>query len=301
MFRIPFLNNAFTGKNDWWRYLVTIILTWGASSLIASFIIGFILIILLLPNMGALDLVDLNLIIFEPLFIILVALITFALAFLILYLCLKFIHQKKFISIINIKSKLRWKRIGIGALAWLGIILFFDVIFFLIDPDSFQISFDPQLFWIFALLSLITFPIQATFEEVFFRGYLIQGLALKIKKPLNILLLSSFIFAFLHWWNVDPLALSISITVSAFIIGLMLGIITLADDGIELAIGMHVINNLYVTIFHSSPQTGLGELPSLITSPLDPYRSPLIILLASIAFIFILFRNRKEKIRQLFK
>ncbi|QUH23185.1 CPBP family intramembrane metalloprotease [Methanobacterium alkalithermotolerans] len=300
MSEIPFLDNGKTGKNKWWTYFSTIILTWGASSFLAGLIAGFIILIILFSSSQTLNLANMNLILESPLFLIFLALISFGLAFIFMYISIKFIHHRTFQSLINVKNRTDWKKIGIGAGAWLLIIILLDFISFLIDPSSFQISFDPSRFWILALLSLVAFPIQASFEEIFFRGYLMQGLALKLKKPVNVLLISSIIFAAMHWLNGETILLSASITLSTFIVGLVLGIITLADNGIEMAIGVHIINNLYVSVIHSSPQGGLGELPSLITTPINPYASPLILIAASILLLVILFRNRKEDLMAVF-
>jgi membrane protease YdiL (CAAX protease family) len=213
----------------------------------------------------------------------------------------RFIHEKNFISIINTGNKVRWKKIGIGALAWLGIIVILDFISYLIDPTSFKISFNPQGFWLLALLALIAFPIQASFEEVFFRGYLMQGFSLVLKRPWVVLLAASIFFSLLHWWNGGTVIMSLSIVMGTFIIGLMLGILTMADNGIELAVGVHIINNLYVSVIHSSPEGGLGNLPSLMVSPSDPYLSPLILALAAVILIWVLFRNRREDVLRIFK
>ncbi|HSO25911.1 MAG TPA: type II CAAX endopeptidase family protein, partial [Methanobacteriaceae archaeon] len=292
---IPFLNNAKQGNNSIWRYLITIIISLFVASLVAgAFLAIFIVIWVLLFKQGLNVEFFLNQLLKDPLFLIVMVGLSFSISYLFLYLCVRFIHKKTFISIINTGNKVRWKKIGIGALAWLGIIVILDIISYLIDPGSFKISLNPQGFWILALLALIAFPIQASFEEVFFRGYLMQGISLIFERPWVVLLVTSLFFALLHWWNGGTVVMSLSIVMGTFIIGLMLGILTMADNGIELAIGVHIINNIYVSVIHSSPDGGLGNLPSLVVSPSDPYLSPVILALAAVILIGVLFRNRRE-------
>lgn len=299
---IPFLNNAKQGNNSIWRYLITIILSFIVASFVAgAFLAIFIVIWVLLFKQGLNVEFFLNQLLKDPLFLIVMVGLSFSISYLFLFLCVRFIHKKTFISIINTGNKVRWKKIGIGALAWLAIIVILDIISYLIDQTSFKVSLNPQSFWILALLALIAFPIQASFEEVFFRGYLMQGISLIFERPWVVLMVTSLCFSLLHWFNGGNIVMSISIVLGTFIIGLMLGILTMADNGIELAIGVHIINNLYVSVIHSSPDGGLGNLPSLVVSPSDPYLSPVILALAAVILIGVLFRNRREDVLRIFK
>ncbi|PKL66812.1 MAG: CPBP family intramembrane metalloprotease [Methanobacteriales archaeon HGW-Methanobacteriales-1] len=303
---IPFLNNAKSGKNSIWRYLITMFLSLFVASLVAGVLLGALIVIWAIFNQTALhqnfDMGIIYQLLQNPIFLIFLVGLSFSLSFFFLGLSLKVLHKKKFISVINTGNKVRWSRIGKGAIYWFVILAALDLISYIIDPGSFKISFNLQNnFWILALLALIAFPIQASFEEVFFRGYLMQGISLVFKKPWVVLLVTSLIFSLLHWWNGSTIVLSLSIVSGTFIIGLMLGIIALADNGIEMAIGVHIINNIYVSVIHSSPDGGLGNLPSLVVSPSDPYAAPLFLILAAVVLIYLLFRNRKEDVLRIFK
>jgi hypothetical protein len=303
---IPFLNNAKSGKNSIWRYLITIVLCLGVASLVAGALLGVLIVAWVLFNQAVLhqnfDTAIIYQLLANPIFLIFLVGLSFSMSFFFLGLSLKVLHKKKFISVINTGNKVRWSRIGKGAIYWLLILAVLDLISYLIDPGSFKISFNPQNnFWILALLALIAFPIQASFEEVFFRGYLMQGISLVFRKPWIVLLVTSLIFSLLHWWNGSTIILSLSIVSGTFIIGLMLGIIAMANNGIEMAIGIHIINNIYVSVIHSSPDGGLGNLPSLVVSPSDPYTAPLFLTLAAVVLIYLLFRNRKEDVLRIFK
>ena len=86
------------------------------------------------------------------------------------------------------------------------------------------------------------------------------------------------------------------------IIGLMLGIIVLGENGLETAMGVHIANNMYVALILNSSDSGLDGLPSLITAQsTDPLSSiPLLILMVGI-MIIILFWNKKENLYRIFQ
>ncbi|MCK9151514.1 CPBP family intramembrane glutamic endopeptidase [Methanobacterium alcaliphilum] len=307
MSNIPFLDSAHHGKNSWWRYLITIILTLAVAPVVAGAIIGFLLALVIMffsQNM------DVSILLYQlsstdalmnsPLLFLVLVAIAYALAFFFLYLALRVLHKREFISIINIYKKVRWNKIIKGAGLWFFLMVIADLISYLIAPGDFIINFNPQNFVLLAIIALIAFPIQASLEELVFRGYIMQGIGLLFKKPFSVVIVSAICFAVLHWFNGSNLTMSASITGGAFIIGIMLGIITLADNGIELAVGIHIINNLYVSVIHSAPESGLGSLPSLIVSPMDPYTSPFSLIILSAVVIFVLFRHRKDDLRRVF-
>ena len=289
------------GKNNWWRYLITIILSLLIASVVAGALLGVFIVIGILIFKQSFNVDLIYQLLEEPTFLIFLVGLSFSISFIFLYLCTRFLHKKEFISLINTKNKVRWNRIAKGAGVWLIIIAAFDLVSYLIDPTGFKISFNFQKFWILAILALIVFPIQASFEEVFFRGYLMQGISLIFKKPIWVLLISALTFSLLHWWNAGTVIMSISIVMSTFIIGLVLGIIVLADNGIEMAMGVHIINNIYVSVIHSSPESGLGNLPSIFISNADPYTSPIFLGLAAIILIYVLFINKIEDVLKIFK
>ncbi len=119
--------------------------------------------------------------------------------FLIFYILLRFIHQKKIISLINTDSKVDWGRIVKGAGIWFTIMAFGTLIFLIISPSSFEVTFNPTNFFFLLILSILIFSIQAPFEELFFRGYLMQGIGLLTKTPIIPLILTSVLFAVLHY------------------------------------------------------------------------------------------------------
>ena len=245
--------------------------------------------------------VDIQSIQSNSLFLVALALIGFAASYFVFYLCTRFIHRRSFISVFTSKSRFNWNGMLKGAALWFSILAILTIISFVISPTSYEITFNPSTFWLLLILSLITFPIQASFEEVFFRGYLMQGVGLLSKKPIKPILVTSLFFGIGHIMNGTGMTLSIFPFIETFIIGIALGTITLGEDGVETAIGIHVINNLYAVLVVSTPESIFGNLPSIVTTASNPYGDIFVTTAAAVIAIIIIFWNKKDKLGDIFR
>ena len=82
---------------------------------------------------------------------------------------------------------------------------------------------------------------------------------------------------------------SILIGLGYFVFGLFLAFITLRDNGLELALGMHAANNLFAALFANYTITALRS-PSLFTiQTLDPVYGLISVVIGMIVFYIILF------------
>jgi membrane protease YdiL (CAAX protease family) len=106
------------------------------------------------------------------------------------------------------------------------------------------IQFNPEKFAVFVVLALVLIPFQASFEEYLFRGHMLQGLGLATKTRWVPLLVTSFLFGIMHIGNPEVDKLGMIIMFYYIGTGLFLGILTLMDEGLELALGFHAANNL---------------------------------------------------------
>jgi CAAX protease family protein len=301
---IPFLDNAADGKNNWWRYLLTIALSLLLGSLVAGFILAVALIVysIFLAVRGVPDVFGIiSAAVSNPFFLLIMIGVSYALSFILFYICLRFLHHKRLLSIINAISMFRWKLLLKGLGLWFLILFLFSLPDLIWNTSSYNVTFDPKSFLILLVLCILVFPLQASFEEIFFRGYLMQGVGLLSKRPWIPLLVTSLVFGLVHFFNGTDLNMDVSIVISTFIIGMMLGIIALGDNGIEAAMGVHIANNLYVSLIYNSTDSGLSGLPSIITSQVsNPYAGIPILALAALIIIIILFWNRKDDLMRIF-
>ena len=276
-------------------------MTWGIQGL-AGIIVAVLFIAFLIMQNG-ISAVSLNIqsIQSNSLFLVALALIGFAFSYFFFYLCTRFIHRRQFISLITTKSRINWGKILKGAALWFSILGVLTIISFLINPGSYELTFNPSTFGMLLILSLITFPIQASFEEVFFRGYLMQGFGLLSKKPVIPLLVTSLLFGLGHIMNGTGMTLSIFPLIETIIIGIALGAITLGEGSIETAIGIHVMNNLYAVLIVSTPGGIFGNLSSIMTNSSSPYGDILVTTTAAVIAILVIFWNKKDKLVGIFK
>ena len=172
-----------------------------------------------------------------------------------------------------------------GAGLWFGILGLAMLIELIIDPSLVEFSLNPS-FFILLILSLVIYSIQASFEEIFFRGYLIQGIGIITRKPVIPLLITSALFAVGHFFNGSDVFSGLGIVLNMFMFGLTLGIITLAENGLETAIGVHIANNIFVTIMINNTSV-FENLPSLFTAGADSSLIiPSLILMPLLIFLY---------------
>ena len=86
---------------------------------------------------------------------------------------------------------------------------------------------------------MLTSPIQAAAEEIFFRGYLMQALGSLVARPWFGVVVSSVVFALLHGTQNLPLF------VDRLAFGLLAAILVWKTGGLEASIAAHVVNNVF--------------------------------------------------------
>ena len=261
-----FLKQDTLNANPFWKYLL------GSFIVIIFSIIGQLPLSLFITAeaiseaggdpMIALRNLDKNL----QLFLIL---IPFVFGFLGLYLVIKKLHNRNFISITTYRSNVDWRRIIHSFILWGSITIIFISADFFINSEDYQINFKFDKFFILLIIGFILIPIQTSLEELLFRGYLFQGFSLYFKRPWIGLFLTSFIFGCLHIFNPEVQKLGLGILIYYIGTGLFLGIITLMDQGIELALGFHAANNLITALLVTSSWTAF-QTESILIDISDP-------------------------------
>jgi len=182
--------------------------------------------------------------IFEPNLTLFLVLISFAFALAGIYFTIKYLHRQTMLSITTSRPQVDWKRIFFSFSLW----SFFSIVSFLViyftSPENFVWNFKLVPFLILVLVGSILIPIQTSTEEYVFRGYLMQGFANLARNRWFPLLMTSLIFGGMHVFNPEVTKMGYIIMVYYIGTGLFLGVITLMDEGMELALGFHAANNL---------------------------------------------------------
>ncbi|OIV39768.1 CPBP family intramembrane glutamic endopeptidase [Flavobacterium johnsoniae] len=239
-----FLEQGVKPENKFWKYLI------GSVFIITASFIGqipFSAAVLLKSfkdKKGFPTNEDVALKIFEPNLTLFLVMISFVFAFAGIYFVVKYLHHQTLLSVTASRPKVDWKRVTFSFLIWsvFSIISFF-VLYFQ-SPEEFVWNFKLIPFLILVLIGTILIPIQTSTEEYVFRGYLMQGFANLAHNKWFPLMMTSLIFGSMHILNPEVEKMGYIIMVYYIGTGLFLGIITLMDDGMELALGFHAANNL---------------------------------------------------------
>ncbi len=251
-------------------------------------------------------------------------LLSFAVGLLAVYLVVKYLHKQPFVELTTSRKKTDWGRIFFG----FGLITVTTLVVTGLDyyssPKYYVLQFDLVPFVILAVIAVIMIPLQTSFEEYLFRGYLMQGLGISsihknfpfvliylvlssllyffliriyyldfsaqfifffiiiavliflsnssyidrvtssglynkfylvLKRNSTPLIITSVIFGSLHLANPEVDKFGNIIMVYYIGTGFFLGIMTLMDEGMELALGFHAGNNLITALLVTADWT----------------------------------------------
>ena len=227
---------------------------------------------------------------FEPNLTLFLIMISFVFALTGVYYVVTKLHNQSFLSVTTSRKKIDIKRILFSFLLWAGVsILSFLYVYFK-SPENFIWNFKLIPFLILVLIGTILIPIQTSTEEYVFRGYLMQGFANLAKNKWFPLLMTSLVFGSMHWFNPEVTKMGNIIMIYYIGTGLFLGIITLMDEGIELALGFHAANNLVGALLITSDWS-VFQTHSLFIDKSEPSAGfdvilPVVIIYPILLFIF---------------
>ncbi|MCF6279985.1 MAG: CPBP family intramembrane metalloprotease [Flavobacteriaceae bacterium] len=288
-----YIQQAYKGEYEWWKYAIGLLV-------IVSFwqIIGFF------PFFGALVAangfeslsglsMDAMLKVFDKNTTLFLMLLSFAIGFLGLFLVMKFIHKQSITSLTTSRNKIDWKRVFFAFSVWGIIVASLTILAYYLTPEDFIWNLDWSKFIVLAIIGIVLIPLQTSFEEYLFRGYLLQGLGVLVRNRWFPLLFTSLIFGLMHGANPEVDKLGPIIMVYYIGTGLFLGIITLMDEGLELAIGFHAANNLITALLVTADWTAF-QTNSILRDISEPSAGIDILLPVLVIFPILLFVFAKK-------
>lgn len=284
-----YIQQAYKGKTELWMFLLTALLISGI------FIVNFILYLITSPEdlQAAYDLMDdipanLNLAI---------NLIPFAFLLILLFVFVKFIHQRSILSLTTARSKIDWSRIAFSFFLIVILTIVSFAISYYGDSSQIELQFDPVKFGILFLISIVLFPFQIGLEEYLFRGYLMQHIGIITKNKWFPLIFTSVLFGVAHSANPEVAEMGFITMVFYIGTGLLLGIMTLMDDGLELALGFHFGNNLLAALLITSDWSALQTDAVFKYTAEEPTNSMLDIVVPVLVFypIILFIMSKKYK------
>ena len=241
---MDFIAQAFKGKTKWYHYFL--------GSLLAFFIMQFgsfpLIIASRISDKTHFNQTTLNPGLDNNLFLVFM-IIPFAFGLFGLYVSVKKINRLPFLKILTTRPKFDFKRLLFAFLLWFIISYLLIMLDYTLYPEHYVLNFKIKPFLILVFVSLLFIPLQTSFEEVLFRGYLMQGFGTAFKSRLVALIVTSIAFGLLHFANPEVEKLGNLLLIYYVSTGFLFGIITLMDEGLELSLGLHAANNVVAAIF----------------------------------------------------
>lgn len=239
-----YIAQAYKGNNIWWRVLITTLITAGI------FILNFIMFFLMSKEQmdetyKMMNEIPKNL-------SLIINLLPFVFLLGLLFILVHFLHKRSILSLTTSRNKVDYKRIFFS----FGLIVFLTLAEFAIsysmDNSTIIWNFNPLKFTELFIISILLFPFQIGYEEYLFRGFLMQQIGIIVRNRWFPLLFTSVVFGVFHSANPEVAKMGYGVMFFYIGTGLLLGIMTLMDESLELALGFHLGNNLMAALLITS-------------------------------------------------
>ncbi len=225
----------------------------------------------------------------------------FVLAFITLLFCVWVLHGRHPRTLFTGFPKFVKRNFLVGIFITSAMFLIFNVINYQLDPSDFIWQFNPEAFYPFLVVALLFFPIQIAFEEIFVRGYLMQFATVKTRNILFGWILTSVIFGGMHMLNQEVKNYGVLQMLLIYsLMGMALGYTVIKTEGLEFALGYHLINNLHAALVKTYPGSSLQTPAIYMAKPMDNTNVFSSLIPAVIIVIIVSILYRKKSLKSLF-
>jgi uncharacterized protein len=281
---VEFLDLAKQGRNQWWRYLISI------------------LFVLVIPVVATETVVEMagwqidpktgHLVGIDPFFdyILLNLSMVFMLGCLVFVVCL--VHRRPLLSLFTPTRAINWKNLATSFGLFFALIALATVIEYALNPATFEINQKLNRVLLLAPIVLVLTPIQTTTEELLFRGYLLQMMGLLTRNRAVLVIISGLLFMLPHLANPEVAAGFLPIALYYFACGCFLTVVTLKSNGLETAIGIHAAMNLFIALVVNYANSALTTSSIFFSGVINPVFSLVSFCIIAVVFYLLLFRGK---------
>ncbi len=273
-----FIEQAYKGNNSWWRFMLTSICTAGI------FVVNFIA-YFMMPK-AQIDEVHKSMREVPNNLSLFINLSPFVLLLLLLFLLVRNFHSRNVLSLTTSRKKVDYNRVffSFSIVVLLTITVF--MITYIVDNSNIKWNFEPLKFSYLFVISILLFPFQIGFEEYLFRGYLMQQIGIIAKNRWFPLVFTSVIFGLFHTANPEVAQMGYGAMIFYIGTGFLLGMMTLMDESLELALGFHLGNNLMAALLITSDFSAIHTDAVFKYSGIENPTDLLIEMILSIAIVY---------------
>lgn len=287
-----FIENALKIKNDSWRYVIGCFIIFIATQ-IGSIPFVFAIFDKASSELSSkLDPAKMMTILENSNLTLFYVLLPYVAGMIGILIVIKFIHEQSFKGLTTTRKKVDFYKVLHSFIIAISIVLLSTSFSYIFYTEDYIINFDLKKFALLFIISLIFLPIQTSWEEYVFRGYLMQGIGVFFRNRWIPLFLTSLMFGLLHYWNPEVTKLGTILLIHYFFTGLFLGILTVMDDGMELSLGFHAGNNFMISILVTADWTVL-QTDSILKSIGEPQTGSILLPVFLIYPLLILYFSKK--------
>lgn len=279
-----YLDGARLGRTEWWRFVLGL-----GSIFIVWLFAGSVPLVFFAMLTGA-PLDEMGQLEGYPLLSFVGLMLSFVVLFLSIWGAIIVFHGRSLHSLIAPFRRFNGRRALQGFAVWFLLAGLQSLIEALLFPGRYVWTFNWQQFALFLIPVLVLVPIQIAAEELLFRGYLLQWLGLHIRNILALSLLTGILFGLLHMGNPEAVGAGAWLMLINYSsAGFFFAFITIRDNGLELALGVHAANNLFAALVANYVVSSLPT-PALFTvQELDAGYGVAVYLVSIILFLLVVF------------
>jgi uncharacterized protein len=309
---IKYLDAARQGRNEWWRYVLGLLVPW------AAVIIASIGVFISLLTLGILHLSD-----FSPpataaswikkiplwaVYMMTISSMSLICASVIVWI--EKAHQRNPLSVIcpDPTQGFNLKRCFNAFIVWFALSLllsgglFYTYIY---EPQAIKITADPIPWLIYLIPAFIVILITTLFSEIT-RGYVLQGIGLVVKNKTLLITISGLLMVcimVLSNLKKTPY-IQIQSAISIFVFSVGLAMFILKENGLELALGIEAASNLGSKFIAYQPSEDSVFPPAIISIDKNTqvYSSSvaigIVILCIKLAVFYAIFLRRSSPLTQ---
>ncbi len=297
-----FVAAARRGENHWAYYGLTVVV------IMLAFVIGQVPIRLILAHMVEQGDISFGMltefyatydfaIVGLPTYVgLLLMLLGHILAAALLVISIVYVHKRPLKTVITSRKSVDFGRVFFAFGIWLVLSGLAEIVMYVMFPDDYSFDFNFKIWLPLVAVAILVLPIQTSFEEVFIRGYLLQGMGLLTRSKWVIIMLTSVIFASMHLDNPEVREFGLGIMGFYYIsVALFLVILTFLDEGLEFALGIHAATNVYGASIVSFDGSVLQTETLIKINHLNPVW--MIALFFGMMIVFVIIARRKYNLK----
>lgn len=169
----------------------------------------------------------------------------FSIGFLSIAFCARFIFHRPLKTFLTGRIRFDFKRFFFSFGLWSAMMLATFFLTFIDFNHHLVWNFQSEKFIYLVLIACLLVPVQTGFEEIFFRGFLLQFFGKVTQKGIYLVCVTGILFGALHLMNPEIEQLGFFAVIYYVVSGLFTTLIAILDNGIELSWGFHLANNLF--------------------------------------------------------